>query len=421
MATGRSEEPRGTRWAPRAPLTGFTVGVTAARRRDELSNLLVRRGARVIEAPSLRIVPLDDDAALRRATERCLTGPLDYVVATTGVGWRGWMSAADGWGRGADLARACAGAAVLSRGPKATGAVRASGLHEAYAPESEAIDELLTWLLERGVTGRRVAVQEHGAPLPGFTAALRERGAEVIEVPVYRWAPPDDPDAVRRLAELTARGDVQALTFTSAPAITAFLEAADGAGAPGLYRDVLARLRGGSVLTVCVGPVCARPLQELGVATVWPERGRLGAMVRTLTETLPLRHRRELRSGGRTLVLQGNALLVDGESVWLPPVPAAVLHALAERPGWVLSRAELLRRVWAERAGEGTGTGTQAGTGTEAGAKGSTKAGTKTSTKTDEHAVEAAVARLRGALGPYAGLVRTVPKRGYRLEVEAER
>lgn len=120
--------------APTGPLTGYTVGVTAARRRDELVALLTRRGARVVEAPALRILPLEDDIALRRATELCLTAPLDYVVATTGVGWRGWMSAADGWGRGAALSAACRNAVVLSRGPKATGAVRASGLDEAYSP-----------------------------------------------------------------------------------------------------------------------------------------------------------------------------------------------------------------------------------------------------------------------------------------------
>ncbi|MYS16232.1 uroporphyrinogen-III synthase, partial [Streptomyces sp. SID4982] len=45
-----------------AELTGFTVGVTAARRREELTALLRRRGARVVEAPALRIVPLQDDA-----------------------------------------------------------------------------------------------------------------------------------------------------------------------------------------------------------------------------------------------------------------------------------------------------------------------------------------------------------------------
>ncbi|TGN79546.1 uroporphyrinogen-III synthase [Streptomyces bauhiniae] len=372
-----------------AELTGFTVGVTAARRREELTALLRRRGARVMEAPALRIVPLEDDAALRAATERCLAAPLDYVVATTGVGWRGWMSAAEGWGYGAALTAACRDAEVLSRGPKATGAVRACGTTETYSPASEAVDELRTWLLARDLRGRRVAVQEHGAPLPGLASALRERGAEVVEVPVYRWAPPLDPEPVRRLAEATARGDVHALLFTSAPAITSFLEHAEAAGK---YETVLERLRT-DVLPLCVGAVCARPLLEVGAGPVWPERGRLGAMVHLLTATLPDRDRHLVPAGDRTLVLQGNALLLGddapAEAVWLTPGSARVLRALAERPGWVVGRPELLRRVWPGRGA-------------------------------DEHAVEAAVTRLRAALGPYASLIRTVPKRGYRLATEPD-
>ncbi|RAG83538.1 uroporphyrinogen-III synthase [Streptacidiphilus pinicola] len=366
--------------SPLLPLTGFTVGVTAARRRDELVALLTRRGARVVEAPTLRILPLEDDLALRRATEQCLRAPLDYVVATTGVGWRGWMSAADGWGRGTELAAACREAVVLTRGPKATGAVRASGLDETWSPGTEATDELLTWLLARPLDGRRIAVQEHGIPLTDFAAALRERGAEVISVPVYRWAPPEDPAPVRRLVEQTARRELHALTFTSAPAITAFLATAR---ADGLDGPVLEALRG-EVLSVSVGPVCARPLVEAGVPVVWPDRGRLGSLVRTLTEVLPARSRQTLRVAGRELVLQGSALLVDGESYWLSPKGATLLRALAENPGWVLSRAELLRRAWAD-------------------------------SDADEHAVEAAVARLRQSLGHHSDLVRTVPKRGYRL------
>ncbi|MCG5117413.1 MULTISPECIES: uroporphyrinogen-III synthase [unclassified Streptomyces] len=374
-----------------AALTGFTVGVTAARRREELTALLRRRGARVVEAPALRIVPLENDAELRAATERCLAAPLDYVVATTGVGWRGWMSAAEGWGHGAALTAACRAAQVLSRGPKATGAVRASGITEAYAPASEAVDELRDHLLAQELTGRRIAVQEHGTPLPGLVAALRERGAEVVEVPVYRWAPPADPEPARRLAESTARGEVHALLFTSAPAIASFL---DEAAAVGRYDGVLERLRR-DVLPLCVGPVCARPLLDAGVEPVWPERGRLGAMVHLLTAILPGRDSRVIPAGGRRLLLQGNALLLGDtagttgaeEAVWLTPMSAGVLRVLAERPGWVVSRRELLRRAWS---------------GQEA----------------DEHAVEAAVTRLRRALGPHAGLVRTVPKRGYRLETD---
>ncbi|MEV5200079.1 uroporphyrinogen-III synthase [Streptomyces sp. NPDC053720] len=366
---------------PAGPLVGFTIGVTAARRREELVALLRRRGATVVEAPALRILPLEDDAALRRATARCLTGPLDYVVATTGVGWRGWLSAADGWGYGARLAEVCRGAVVLTRGPKATGAVRAGGLSETFSPATETTDALLAWLLARDLPGRRIAVQEHGVPLDAFSAALRERGAEVITVPVYRWGPPADPAPLRRLVEQTVRRELHALTFTSAPAIDAFLAAAAGLG---LGDEVLTALRR-DVLPVGVGPVCARRLEEAGVTVRCPERGRLGAMVRTVEAELPAHARREVRAGPSTLVLQGNAVLIDGgPPLRLPPLLAAVLRALAEQPGRVLSRAELLRRVWV------TG-------------------------QADEHAVEAAVARLRGALDGHARLVRTVPKRGYSL------
>ncbi len=167
-----------------APLAGFTVAVTAARRREELSSLLVRRGARVLEAPAIRIIPTHDDEELLAATRACVARPPNVVLATTGIGFRGWMEAADGWGLGEDL-RACFGnAELLARGPKAKGAVRAAGLAETWSPASEASDEVLARLLAKGVQGRRVAVQLHGEPLPDFTAALRGAGAEVVEVPV---------------------------------------------------------------------------------------------------------------------------------------------------------------------------------------------------------------------------------------------
>ncbi|MEU1308131.1 uroporphyrinogen-III synthase [Streptomyces cinnamoneus] len=368
-------------------LVGFTVGVTADRRRDELTALLQRRGATVVAAPALRMVPLSDDRLLYEATESVLAGGLDYVVATTGVGWRGWMSAVEGWGTAGRLVAACREAVLVSRGPKAAGALRACGLREAHAPESEALDDVLAWLLARDVRGRRVAVQEHGAPLPEFTAALRAAGAEVVTVPVYRWGPPEDPAALRRLVEQTVRREVHALPFTSAPAIDAFLAAAESCGR---RAEVLDALRG-DVLPVCIGPICARPLLSAGVPCVWPERGRLGSLVRTLVRELTDRCRRELDTPDGPLVLQGTAVLAGGRTLLLPPLPAAVLRALAERPGTVLSRADLLRRVWTGPAGQ----------------------------RPDGHAVEAAVARLRTALGPYAHLVHTVTKRGYRLTAVA--
>jgi uroporphyrinogen-III synthase len=378
------------------PLTGCVVAVTADRRRDDLASLLRRRGAKVIETPTLRLVPLDDDAALRKATNECLNANarVDYAVATTGSGWRGWMSAAESWGLGDELNHVLSGAVIVSRGPKATGAVRAAGLRETYSAPSESSEEVLSYLLAHDVSGKRIAVQQYGVENPAedtrFVVTLREAGAIVVEIPVYRWGPPSDRAAVRRLVDAIVRREVHAVSFTSAPGVTALLEAAAVTGA---LDQLIVALRT-DVTAVCVGPVCARPLEALDVTAIWPERARLGAMVATLCSVLPPRIRQELPiDQDRTLTLQGLAAVLTGrEPVILAPLPAAVLAELGRRPGWVVSRADLLRRVWGPR---GAGSGGR-----------------------DEHAVEATVARLRTALGPDASLIKTVTKRGYRLAVD---
>ena len=182
------------------PLAGYTVAVTAARRREELGALLDRRGARVVYAPAIRIVPLADDAELVAATRAVLTEPVDLVIATTGVGFRGWLEAADAWDL--PLVEHLRTARVLARGPKARGAIRGGGLVDAWSPESESSAEVLSHLLsgaEGPLVGRRIVVQLHGDPQPELVTGLRNSGAQVLTVPVYRWELPEDVEPLRRL------------------------------------------------------------------------------------------------------------------------------------------------------------------------------------------------------------------------------
>jgi len=101
-----------------APLTGFRVAVTSARRAEELSALLERRGATVTSAAAITMVPLPDDDELRAHTEALIDVPPDIVIATTGIGFRGWVAAADGWGLTHELLVALGKARV---GPDETG------------------------------------------------------------------------------------------------------------------------------------------------------------------------------------------------------------------------------------------------------------------------------------------------------------
>jgi uroporphyrinogen-III synthase len=362
------------------PLAGFTVGVTAARRADELGVLLQRRGAAVLHAPALRIVPLADDSELLAATKEIIEQVPDIVVATTAIGFRGWVEAADGWGLGEELLARLGDVRIMARGPKVKGAVRAAGLTEEWSPSSESMAEVLDRLLEEGVDGLRIAIQLHGEPLPGFVEALREGGAEVVGVPVYRWMPPEDITPVDRLLDATVGRSLDAVTFTSAPAAASLLSRAEERG---LLDEVLAAL-GHDVLPACVGPVTALPLQSRGIDTIQPERFRLGPLVQLLCKELPARAR-SLPVAGHRVEIRGHAVLVDGHLKPVPPAGMSLLRALSRRPGWVVARADLLRAL------PGSGR--------------------------DEHAVETAMARLRTALGT-PKLIQTVVKRGYRLALD---
>jgi uroporphyrinogen-III synthase len=367
------------------PLRGFTIGVTAARRSEELIMLLERRGAAVVHAPAIRIIPLVDDVELRRVTTLLIKQPPDVVVVTTGIGFRGWIEAAHGWDVADDLIAALVSTRILARGPKARGAIRQAGLCEEWSPESEASAEVLDRLLADGAAGLRIAVQLHGAasewePNADICDALTLAGAQVIRVPVYRWEPPQDHRPMDQLITMIVDGQLDAVSFTSAPAVASMLERAKGLGCVDELVDAL-RDR---VTPVCVGPVAAAPLRRLGVSADHPDRYRLGALARLITDEIP-RRARHFTAGGHRISVRSASVAVDGETRVVPPAAMALLRRLMATPGRVVSREELL----AQLPGGGG----------------------------DTHAVETAMTRLRSALGA-PGVVQTVVKRGYRLAID---
>jgi len=366
------------------PLAGFRIGVTAARKVEEQVVLLERRGARVERAPALSLDPNHvDGEGLRAATADVVSRPVDLFLATTGVGMKTWFATCERWGVLDELLASIGSAEILARGPKSVGALRRRGLREVWAPPSECFEDVLAHLRGRDLAGLRIVVQEHGQSLSMVAHALRRRGADVTTVTVYRVASADDPEPMFRLIDLIADRALDAVTFTSAPAVAALMEAAGVTG----RRDEVVSAFQSDAIAACVGPVTAAAFEPWGVPTIFPERSRLTAMVKQLGTELP--SRREGLAiglvGGHQLLLHGDDVLLDGIEVRLSPAPAAVLRALVANPGNVVSRQALLALLPSGQAGS-------------------------------EHAVEMAVARLRAAVGTRA--VQTVVKRGYRLAVE---
>jgi uroporphyrinogen-III synthase len=363
------------------PLAGRRVAVTATRKAAELSGLLERRGATVLHAPTLKEQPVVDHDALRRATETLVADGVDVLVATTGTGVNAWLDAAAAWLLDETLVATLDRADILARGPKAVGALRRHGLRELWSPDTEQLDDVLAHLRQRDLAGRRLVLQEHGQSLAVEAEALRRAGALVTVVSTYRCEAADDLAPVFSLVDLVVGRALDAVTFTSAPAVATLLQVAAAAG---LKEELVDAFRS-DVLAMCVGPVTAAEWLPYGVPAAHPPRSRLGAMVTALEAELASRAAGAvLEVAGRSLLVCGDQVRVDGVPVRVSGAPLAVLTALVDQPGRVVSRRQLMRHLPSGLAAS-------------------------------EHAVEMAVARLRTAIG--SELVQTVVKRGYRLPV----
>jgi uroporphyrinogen-III synthase len=260
-----------------------TVGVTAGRRAEEQALLLERAGLRVLIGPAMGTALLTESGPLRDVTAQLIADPPDYVVADTGIGIRSWVAAADGWGWRAELLDVLGRSRIACRGPKALGALRSADLPVWWRAPGEQLAEVRDHLLAQDLTGARVAVQLHGEDEPAFIGALQAAGAHVVEVPVYRWTVPDDRRPALDLVRRTCEGEVDALTFTSAPAVHGLFALARAAESG----DALLAACNGGVLVACVGPVCGAAATEEGLTDPrWPEHWRLGSMVRLVVDEL---------------------------------------------------------------------------------------------------------------------------------------
>lgn len=361
-------------------LTGTRILVTAQRRASDLALALARRGAEVDVAATLGVQSHFDEETLLARTRAVIASPPDLVVITTGIGFRGWWETAEAADLTEDLHAALAQVRLVARGPKARGALQTVGLIADWVAESETSAEIGEFLRAEGVQGSRIVIQHHGAGDDGLEDVLVEGGAHVTSLVIYRWGPPPDPAAVERAVLDTASGAYDAVAFTSAPGASAWLSVVDQHGA----KDATLSLhRAGRLSLAAVGPVTAEPLLRAGFIPLVPDRGRLGALVRAMIVHLGHEGGGVPTPAGR-LRVHATSVTIDHELVPLSPTGVCVMRRLCADPGAVVSRGEILTALPGESV--------------------------------DPHNAEVAIARVRDAIGPGAP-IRTVVKRGYRLDV----
>ena len=234
-------------------------------------------------APALAEVPDIDHAGIARLIGELETRPPKAAIFQTGVGTQALFAATDSLGLTPGLLGVLANCVVVARGPKPTGALRSREVRiDRSAKEPYTTVEVLESLEDLSLRGACVVVQRYGETNAALEKALREKGAEVVEIPTYRWALPENTGPLVDLIAALERGEVDATVFTSASQPHNLFALARKLGREGTLAANLNR-----TLVASIGPVCSAALREHGVTiTLEASPPKLGPLVAALDRAL---------------------------------------------------------------------------------------------------------------------------------------
>ena len=258
---------------------GLSVLALESRRAPEMEQLIRKQEGNPFVAPSMREIPLADNAEAFAFAEQLFAGRFEMVILLTGVGTRQLNRLLATRFPEAAFAEALRRATLVARGPKPTAALRDMGLTPAIvAPEPNTWREILA--ATEGRPERRIAVQEYGRPNAELLDGLRARGGEVTPVRVYQWDLPENVEPLRQAARLLAAGAFDVALFTTAIQI---MHLARVARQLGIEDAALQNLRHCQVCSI--GPATTEALEEFGVHPMMePSHPKMGFLVKEAAE-----------------------------------------------------------------------------------------------------------------------------------------
>jgi len=265
-----------------AGFNGLTVAAFESRMAAEIARLIERHGGNPLVTPALREIPLDDNSAALKFGDQLTTEQVDMLILLTGIGTTALFDLLKTRYPWSSIVAALKQTALVARGPKPVAALKAFALQPTLTvPEPNTWVDLISTLDEyRPVKGLRVAVQEYGASNPDLLEALKQRGAEVFQVPIYRWALPEDPGPLRQALDEVIAGKVPVLLITNAAQVDHVMQVLEKDGKVELFCAALKKM-----VVASIGPTASERLRHYNLPIDYePSHSKMGVLVKEASE-----------------------------------------------------------------------------------------------------------------------------------------
>ena len=261
---------------------GLTVVTFESRMAAEITRLIERHGGNPLVTPALREVLVNDNSATLEFGDRLTTGRVDLLILLTGVGTTALFNLLKTRYPWSSIVAALKKTAIVARGPKPVTALKTFGLQPTLTvPEPNTwVDMIATLDEHRPVKGLRVAVQEYGASNPDLLDSLRERGAEVFQIPIYRWALPENLGPLRHILDEVIAGKVAVLLITNAAQVDHVMQVLEKDGKVQPFRAALKKM-----VVASIGPTASDRLRHHDWPIDFePSHPKMGVLVKEISE-----------------------------------------------------------------------------------------------------------------------------------------
>jgi uroporphyrinogen-III synthase len=261
---------------------GMSVAAFESRMATEMARLIERYGGQPHVAPALREIPLSDNTAVLEFGKRLLAGHFEMVVLLTGVGTKTMIEILQTSYPLDFVKAALARTTVLARGPKPVAALKELGLTPSITvPEPNTWRDILQVLDERGsLIEVRIAIQEYGVSNPDLLAALQQRGAQVTQVPIYKWALPENIAPLREVLGAIIAGQIDALLITNAAQIDHVMQLLEQEGTTAQFKEASKKM-----VVASIGPTASERLRHYDLPIDFePSHPKMGVLVKETSE-----------------------------------------------------------------------------------------------------------------------------------------
>ena len=259
------------------------VAILEARLGEQLAGLVAGRGGVPFHAPALAELPDLDPQAIAALVKSLDAHPAKLAVFQTGVGTKALFAATDSLSLTEKFLLQLKNLVVVARGPKPTGALKQRSVRiDRSAADPFTTREVLASIEDVALKGERVIVQRYGSANRELDAALEARGAEVIEIPTYRWSLPKDTAPLEELVARLERNEMHAVVFTNAEQARNLFAVSSKMKKEDSLRKAL-----NTTLVASIGPVASAALREAGIKVGLEARPpKMGALLSALDEAL---------------------------------------------------------------------------------------------------------------------------------------